>query len=160
MRSKILNNPEKLKAALRKQRHGGGKIVFTNGCFDMLHPGHVELFHYCKNLGRTLVVGINSDASVKRLKGDQRPVCSQQDRAFMVAALHAVSYVYIFDEDTPIELIKVVRPDYHVKGGDYKADTLPETPIVRELGGEVRIFPTVKGYSTTSTIAKLANSQP
>lgn len=141
------------------QRAAGEKIVFTNGCFDILHAGHVELLQAAKARGDCLVVGVNSDASVKRLKGDSRPINSQSERAAVLAALQAVDAVCIFQDDTPIPLLEDVRPSIHVKGGDYLADDLPEAETVRKHGGEVVIVPLKAGFSTTSTLAKMNTSQ-
>ena len=139
-------------------RETWGKIVFTNGCFDILHPGHVQLLNDAKKLGDTLVVGINSDASVKELKGPTRPVHNEQHRAFILANLKAVDVVVVFEEQTPISLIETIRPDVHVKGGDYNAADLPETAIIESYGGIVQIVPFVQGHSTTSIIDSIIQS--
>ncbi|HEX9997090.1 MAG TPA: D-glycero-beta-D-manno-heptose 1-phosphate adenylyltransferase, partial [Abditibacterium sp.] len=131
------------------------KIVFTNGCFDILHVGHVELLEKARNLGDFLVVGVNSDASVKRLKGESRPIHDQNARAQVLAALKSVDAVVIFEENTPIETIAVLRPDIHVKGGDYKPDDLPEAATVRENGGEIAIISLVEGFSSSRAIEQL-----
>lgn len=144
--------------ALARRLHGlGVKIVFTNGCFDILHVGHTRLLEAAKSYGDVLVVGINSDASVKRLKGDSRPVVSENDRAEVLLALRAVDHVVIFEEDTPVDLIRLLRPHIHVKGGDYRPDALPESPVVRACGGEVRIFGFVDGKSSTNIIARASS---
>lgn len=129
-------------------------LVFTNGCFDILHAGHVQLLAQAKNLGDVLVVGLNSDASVRRLKGHTRPIHDQIARAQVLAALQAVDYVVIFDEDTPMETLDVLKPKIHVKGGDYDAQSLPETALVRKNGGEVVILPALQGFSTTQALEK------
>ena len=126
-------------------------VVFTNGCFDILHRGHLELLQYCKSLGM-VIVGLNSDASVKRLKGNDRPVNNQDDRKFMLESCKYVDGVLIFDEDTPYNLIKKVRPDIIVKGGDYT----PKEVVGNDLA-KVLIFNTINGYSTTKTIQRLSN---
>jgi len=126
----------------------GGKVVFTNGCFDILHRGHLTYLRQARELGDTLVVGLNSDASVKVLKGEDRPVNNQQDRAEMLLALEFVDYVIIFGDETPYELIKTVKPDILVKGGDYNAEEV----VGREFSGKVEIIPFVDGYSTTNFI--------
>ena len=141
---------------LDEKRAQGQKIVFTNGCFDILHAGHVDLLEQARSLGDFLVVGLNSDASVKRLKGEARPIHDQNARAKVMAALGCVDAVLIFEEDTPIETIRVVRPDIHVKGGDYQPDDLPEAEVVREIGGEIVIIPLVAGFSTTLALQKSA----
>ncbi len=125
------------------------KHIFTNGCFDILHLGHIELLAYCSTLGK-VTVGLNSDASVRRLKGASRPVKDQQERKRILEACRYVDQVIIFDEDTPLEIISKLRPDIIVKGGDYKAEEI----IGREFA-EVKIFNFVEGYSTTKTIAAI-----
>ena len=130
----------------------GSRIVFTNGCFDLLHIGHVSLLSFARSLGDALVVGINSDGSVRALKGPERPVVPQGERARLLAALPSVDFVLIFDELNPIETIKAVRPHIHVKGGDYAKDDMAETAIVEALGGEVVIGPYVTGSSTSQLI--------
>ncbi len=131
------------------------KIVFTNGCFDILHSGHIDYLNKAKNLGDVLIVGLNSDDSVRRLKGERRPILSQDDRATILDALKPVDYVVIFDEDTPFELIKKVRPDFLVKGGDYRAEEVVGYDIVSSDGGSVVIFPYLAGKSTTTIINRI-----
>ena len=139
-----------------KEHHlNGEKIVFTNGCFDILHVGHVSYLRKAKELGDVLVVGVNDDFSVKRLKGNERPVNCLEDRLQMLEALQFVDYVLPFGEDTPIELIKKVIPDVLVKGGDYKIDDIVGADFVRDNGGEVMVLPFVDGKSTTDTITKI-----
>lgn len=137
---------------LRKQ---GKTIVTTNGCFDILHVGHVRILKQAKALGDILVVGINSDASVRDLKGPERPINNQDDRAELLASLECVDVVSIFTEGTPVEFIKVVKPDIHVKGADYKPQDLEETPVVESLGGRIEILPLVPQKSTTSLVQKI-----
>jgi D-beta-D-heptose 7-phosphate kinase/D-beta-D-heptose 1-phosphate adenosyltransferase len=137
-------------------RRGGLKIGFTNGCFDLLHPGHVALLGQARAACDRLVVGINSDASVRRLKGPDRPVQNQDARAAVLASLAAVDAVVIFDEDTPVELIKQLRPDLLVKGADYRLDEVVGAEIVESYGGRVMLAPIVPGFSTTATIARAA----
>lgn len=132
-------------------RESGETVVFTNGCFDILHRGHVTYLQQAASLGNHLIVGLNSDASVKRLKGDSRPILSENDRAFMLEALACVDAVVIFTEDTPKELLSKIRPDILVKGGDYKAEDV----VGREYSGSVQILPFVSGYSTTAIIKKI-----
>lgn len=136
------------------QRAAGRKLIFTNGCFDLLHVGHVDLLERAKALGDVLIVGLNADASVRRLKGDSRPVNNQSARAKVLSALQAVDAVVVFEEDTPVDILEIIRPDIHVKGGDYEADNLPEAETVRRHGGEVVILPLVDGFSTTKLLAK------
>jgi rfaE bifunctional protein nucleotidyltransferase chain/domain len=140
------------------QRHAymwrsmGKKIVFTNGCFDILHHGHLSYLAQAAAYGNILVVGVNSDASVKRLKGADRPLTHENDRAFQLASLLLVDAVCIFDEDTPKELIEQVHPDVLAKGGDYTVSTIVGADHVLANGGSVEVIPFVNGYSTTSII--------
>ena len=137
-------------------RAANQKIVFTNGCFDILHAGHIALLERAKALGDILVVGLNSDASVQRLKGEARPIHDCSARAAVLQSLRCVDAVTVFEDDTPIETIRALRPDVHVKGGDYDAQTLPETPVVRAGGGEVVIVDLVEGLSSSRALEKLA----
>lgn len=131
-------------------------VVFTNGVFDILHRGHVSYLAEARALGASLVLGLNSDASARRLgKGPGRPLNAEADRACVLAALESVSLVTLFDEDTPVELLKLVRPDLYVKGGDYDVETLAETALVRSYGGDAVALPFVDGYSTTSLVARI-----
>ena len=127
----------------------GKRIVFSNGCFDLLHVGHITNLHQAAELGDLLVVGLNSDRSVRRLKGEKRPVIGQRDRAAILAALQCVDYVIIFDQDDPTELIDALRPDVLVKGGDYKTAQIIGKELVESYGGLVVTTPLVKGVSTT-----------
>ena len=136
------------------KRHGQ-KIVFTNGCFDVLHYGHVHYLLQAKALGDILVIGLNSDDSVRRLKGPTRPINGENERAFVLAALACVDYVTLFEEDTPEELIKDVRPDVLVKGGDYTLDNIVGADFVTQNGGTVTTIPFVEGFSSTRIIEKL-----
>ena len=131
------------------------KIVFTNGCFDVLHYGHVHYLAQARQLGDLLVVGLNSDASVRRLKGESRPVNPEQARAFVLAALEMVDYVCLFEEDTPYDLIAAVKPDVLVKGGDYAVDNIVGSDIVKGRNGDVVVLPFVEGFSSSSIIEKL-----
>lgn len=144
-----------LKTKLAAARKAGQKIVFTNGCFDILHAGHVSVLEFARAKGDVLVVGLNSDDSVRRLKGPTRPVNKQQDRALVLAALESVSLVCIFNQDTPYHLIKAVRPDVLVKGGDYK----PSEIVGREFAGKVVRFALLKGRSTTGIIKKVSRKK-
>jgi rfaE bifunctional protein nucleotidyltransferase chain/domain len=132
-----------------------GRVVFTNGVFDLLHPGHVDLLTAARAEGDALVVGVNGDASVRRLKGAGRPVRTEAERALVLAALEAVDAVAIFEQDTPLELVKALRPDVIVKGGDYTPDTVVGRREVESWGGRVVIVPLTPGQSTTSLIEKL-----
>jgi D-beta-D-heptose 7-phosphate kinase/D-beta-D-heptose 1-phosphate adenosyltransferase len=137
-----------------------GRVVFTNGVFDLLHPGHVDVLVGARRQGDALVVGINSDASVRRLnKGPERPVRSESERAYVLGAFEAVDAVVVFDQDTPLELVRVLEPDVIVKGGDYREDTIVGAPEVRARGGRVVVIPLTPGQSTTSIIEKLRGVQ-
>jgi D-glycero-beta-D-manno-heptose 1-phosphate adenylyltransferase len=131
-------------------------MVFTNGVFDILHRGHISYLVAARALGASLVLGLNSDASARGLgKGPDRPLNSALDRACVLAALEAVDAVLLFDEHTPMELLRSVRPDLYVKGGDYDIDTLPETALVRAWGGQAAALPFVNGYSTTALVQRI-----
>ena len=136
-------------------RESGGCLVFTNGCFDLLHPGHVSYLRAARSLGDALVVGLNSDASVGRLKGPSRPIVPEKDRAVILAALKSVDAVVLFGEDTPVRLMRELKPANYVKGGDYRIDDLPEAEVAAELGAEVRILPFELEYSTTALIERI-----
>lgn len=142
----------KLSAFVKKEKAKGKKIVFTNGCFDIVHAGHIKSIEFAKSKGDILILGLNSDASVKRLKGASRPINKQEDRAIVLAALQAVDAVCIFSQDTPLELIKLVKPDVLVKGADYKNKEV----VGAEFSGKVVLFPLLKGRSTTNLINKIA----
>jgi len=133
------------------------RVVFTNGCFDIVHLGHVEYLEAASRLGDVLVVGLNSDASVRRLKGSRRPILPEEARARLLAAMEFVEAVFVFEEDTPERLIEALRPDVLVKGGDYTEDQIAGASLVRAYGGEVVILPYIEGYSTTGLIQKLCN---
>jgi rfaE bifunctional protein nucleotidyltransferase chain/domain len=133
----------------------GKKIVFTNGVFDLLHLGHVRYLKKARQLGDVLIVGVNSDRSVRKIKGNKRPLIPEKERAEIVASLEAVDYVVIFNEETPINLIKKIKPSFQVKGGDYKKKNLPEEKVVKELGGKVVLVEMEKGKSTSSIIKKI-----
>ena len=140
----------------RRLKRAGKSIVFTNGVFDVLHRGHVEYLARARSFGDVLIVGLNTDASVRRLKGKGRPVQTQRDRAAILLALKAVDYVVFFGEDTPDRLIRLVRPDVLVKGGDYKIPEIAGGDFVRSYGGSVRRVKLVRGRSTSKLIARLA----
>ena len=132
-----------------------GQVVFTNGVFDLLHPGHVDVLVGARRQGDALIVGVNSDASVKRLKGAGRPVRSEAERSYVLSALEAVDAVVVFEQDTPLELIRHLRPDVLVKGGDYTRDTIVGADDVSGWGGRVAVIPLTPGQSTTSIIERL-----
>ena len=131
------------------------KIVFTNGCFDLLNLHHLKHLQYSKNLGDILIVGLNSDSSVKKIKGDKRPIVSQEERVGILVALGCVDYVVIFQEQTPCQLIEAIKPDIHTKGRDYKIKELPEAKIVKSYGGKIVLTPLFQGTSTTNLIKKI-----
>lgn len=147
MKKKILYI-EELKEVLNSERIKNKKIVFTNGCFDIIHRGHVEYLQKAKELGDLLILGLNSDLSVKRLKGENRPINKEKDRAIVLAALECIDYITIFEEDTPLELIKIVKPDILAKGGDYKIENISG----REYAKETILIDFLDGYSTSNII--------
>ncbi|MFC2301745.1 D-glycero-beta-D-manno-heptose 1-phosphate adenylyltransferase [Selenomonas artemidis] len=149
---------DEVRAYAAALRAAGQRVVFTNGCFDILHAGHVRYLAAARACGDYLILGLNSDASVRRLKGETRPVNDEHDRAEVVGALKSVDTVVIFGEDTAEELIAEVRPDVYVKGGDYTRETLPEARIVEGYGGEVAFIPLVAGKSTTNIIRRMQES--
>ncbi|BEU88354.1 D-glycero-beta-D-manno-heptose 1-phosphate adenylyltransferase [Selenomonas sp. TAMA-11512] len=146
---------DKIEAFAATLKEAGAKVVFTNGCFDIVHAGHVRYLAAARALGDCLILGLNSDASVKRLKGESRPVNTELDRAEVVGALKSVDYVVLFEEDTAETLISKVRPNIYAKGGDYTRETLPEAKIVESYGGEVAFIDLVPGKSTTSIISAI-----
>jgi rfaE bifunctional protein nucleotidyltransferase chain/domain len=152
--SKILSRPA-LKRRLASLQRSGKRIVFTNGCFDLIHPGHIRYLRAAKRLGDVLVVALNSDDSVRRLKGSGRPLVAERDRCEVVAALEMVDYVTTFSADTPHALIKDLQPDVLVKGGDWQPDEIVGADVVRARGGSVRSLPYARGYSTTALVRRV-----
>jgi D-beta-D-heptose 7-phosphate kinase/D-beta-D-heptose 1-phosphate adenosyltransferase len=148
----IARAPESIERVVREFQRRGDAVVFTNGCFDLLHRGHVEYLEASRACGDRLIVGLNSDSSVRRLKGPERPVVGEEDRAFILAALRCVDYVVIFADDTPYELIRRLQPDVLTKGGDY---TAREQVVGHDLVADVRLIPLVDGRSTTRTIGRI-----
>ena len=146
---------KEIPAIAQNLRNQQARIVFTNGCFDLLHLGHVRYLREAKKLGDVLMVGVNSDTSVRALKGKDRPYVSELERAEILASLECVNYVTIFDELRPDELIRLIKPDIHVKGGDYAVNELPEKKLVESLGGKVVVIPPIKGRSTTNIVKKI-----
>jgi len=146
---------DELSVIIRKLQDTGKKIVFTNGVFDILHKGHVDYLSKAKSFGDILVVGINSDSSVRRIKGDRRPIVPQSDRACLISNLKSVDYVCIFDEDTPYETIKMLEPDFLVKGADWKIEDVIGRDIVEKRGGKVVTIEYVDGKSTTNIIKRI-----
>jgi D-glycero-beta-D-manno-heptose 1-phosphate adenylyltransferase len=152
--SKIIPLAE-LEALSERLRRSGQRIVTTNGCFDLLHWGHLAYLRDARSLGDCLICGLNSDASVKRLKGVERPLVAENYRALQLASLEAVDYVTIFGETTPEKFLANVKPSVHVKGGDYRPEDLPERKVVEASGGKVVCVSLIPGFSTTALIAKL-----
>ncbi len=146
-----------LQEQLNSWREQGQKIVFTNGCFDLLHLGHVDYLEKARQLGDKLVLGLNTDASISRIKGPNRPLQDEMSRARVMASLLFVDAVVLFDEDTPLQLIKTVQPDILVKGDDYSVENIVGHEVVMAKGGEVKTVPLVKGYSTTNIVNKIEN---
>ncbi len=154
IQAKILNR-KKLENQLAVWRFKDKKIVFTNGCFDLLHLGHIDYLSKAKDQGDVLIVGVNTDASVQRLKGENRPVTDEVSRSTIMASLQFVSAVVLFDEDTPYDLIQQVQPDVLVKGSDYKPEDIVGYDVVKAKGGEIVTIDFLKGYATTGIIEKL-----
>ncbi|MGC9374775.1 MAG: D-glycero-beta-D-manno-heptose 1-phosphate adenylyltransferase [Bacteroidales bacterium] len=154
IQSKIIDI-DQLDSRLAYWKFKNQKIVFTNGCFDILHRGHIEYLAQAANFGDILIIGLNTDDSVKRLKGDARPVQDQYARALLLASLHFVNAVIYFDEDTPYKLIQRVQPDILIKGSDYHVEDIVGYDIVQKKGGQVKTIDFIPGYSTTSIIEKL-----
>ncbi|MBN2793008.1 MAG: D-glycero-beta-D-manno-heptose 1-phosphate adenylyltransferase, partial [Desulfuromonadales bacterium] len=150
-----IRNREALAMLLERERQRGRRIVFTNGCFDLLHVGHVKYLQAARRLGDLLVLGLNSDDSIRRLKGPNRPLISQDERAHILAALDCINHVVIFDEDTPLELIRLLRPDILVKGGDYTPEGVVGKDLVESWGGRVELIQFVDGKSTTGIVEKI-----
>ena len=144
-----------LEESCRDIRLKNKKIVFTNGCFDILHPGHIHILSKAKSLGDILVVGLNSDLSVKNLKGDKRPLVSEDDRSRVLLSLRFVDYVIIFNELTPLKVIKKIKPDFLVKGGDYNENDIVGSDFVKASGGQVEIIKFLDGYSSSNYIDNL-----
>jgi glycerol-3-phosphate cytidylyltransferase len=151
----IFKNSDALTEFVKGVKSQNKKIVSTNGCFDILHRGHIYYLNETAKLGNVFIVGINSDKSVKALKGDNRPLQSEDDRAYILSSLKAVDAVYIFNEPTPCEFLEIVKPDIHTKGGDYEIEKLPETKIVEKHGGKIKILKFIDGYSSSKIIEKL-----
>jgi rfaE bifunctional protein nucleotidyltransferase chain/domain len=143
---------------VEKWKSEGGEVVFSNGCFDILHLGHIDYLEKAKALGTRLIIGLNTDSSVKRLKGPERPLNNEYARARMLAALACTDAVILFDEPTPLELITAIKPDVLVKGSDYTVDTIVGADFVLEHGGSVKTIDLVEGYSTTGIIDKIKST--
>ena len=154
----MILNREELVMRINADRKNGSRVVLANGCFDVLHVGHVRYLASARELGDVLVVGINSDAQVARLKGDGRPIVSENERAELVDALEPVTYVTVFDEPTVEELLLALKPDVHAKGTDYTEDSVPERDVVRSYGGRVAIVGDPKDHSTSEILARCGGS--
>ncbi|MEO7607730.1 MAG: D-glycero-beta-D-manno-heptose 1-phosphate adenylyltransferase [Saprospiraceae bacterium] len=151
----LIQSSQLAQDSVKAWQQEGQKVVFTNGCFDLLHRGHLTYLAEAKALGQKLVVGLNSDASVARIKGSDRPIVAEDERAFALAALKMVDLVVIFEEDTPLKLIEALQPNILVKGGDYEVHQIVGAEIVMQNGGEVLSLPFIVGYSTTALIDKI-----
>ena len=147
-----------LKNQVNAWKQAGEEVVFTNGCFDIIHRGHIEVLAQTADLGDRLIIGLNSDSSIQKLKGEDRPIIDEQARAILLAALSFVDAVILFPEDTPINLISTLLPDVLAKGGDYEIETIVGHEIVQNNGGEVILVPFVDGFSSTIIIDKIKNS--
>jgi glycerol-3-phosphate cytidylyltransferase len=147
-------------AELDKQRQSGKRIVTTNGCFDLIHPGHVAFLTAARAQGDVLVVLLNTDESVRRLKGDSRPIIGEEGRAAVLLGMRAVDYVVLFDELVPNKMLASIRPDIHCKASDYRVDELPEAEVVERGGGQIRILPMIEGYSTTQLASRIVWAHP
>jgi D-glycero-beta-D-manno-heptose 1-phosphate adenylyltransferase len=158
MNAPVLSESD-LTAALERERAGGRSVAFANGCFDVLHVGHIRYLQDAARVADVLVVGVNGDESVRVLKGEGRPVMNAQERAEIISAIRGVTYVTIFDETSPARLLQTLRPDFQCKGTDYTADSVPEAEIVRAYGGKVVIVGDPKDHSTTEVLAR-ARSAP
>jgi len=155
MSKEKIKNIRKLKEIIENLKNRNKKIVTTNGVFDILHIGHIRYLQEAKKLGDILIVAINSDNSVKKIKGPKRPLNNENDRAETLAALECIDYVTIFSEENPINFLEEIKPDFHVKGGDYEPDQIIENDVVIKNGGKVHIIDKIEGYSTTRFIHRI-----
>ena len=156
LKAKIFNIKD-LSKIINEWRLNGDKIVFTNGCFDLIHLGHLEILARSADLGDKLIVGINSDMSIKKIKGSSRPIIQEDSRAKQLAAIEFIDAVILFNEDTPYDLINILKPDILTKGGDYKKNDIVGNQLINKQQGEVVIIPLTQGYSTTSILEKIRN---
>ena len=156
LKAKIFNIKD-LSKIINEWRLNGNKIVFTNGCFDLIHLGHLEILARSADLGDKLIVGINSDMSIKKIKGNSRPIIEEDSRAKQLAAIEFIDAVVLFNEDTPYDLINILKPDVLTKGGDYKKNDIVGNQLINKEQGEVVIIPLTQGYSTTSILEKIKN---
>ena len=155
--SKIYNL-DTLISQVKQWKATGNKVVFTNGCFDIIHRGHIEVLARTADLGDKLIIGLNSDQSIQKIKGEDRPIIDEQSRAILLAALSFVDAIVLFSEDTPLKLISALLPDVLAKGGDYEIETIVGHEIVQQNGGEVKLVPFLDGFSSTKIIDKIKNS--
>ena len=155
--SKIYNL-DALTTQVEEWKATGNKVVFTNGCFDIIHRGHIEVLALTANLGDKLIIGINSDQSIQKLKGEDRPIIDEQSRAILLAALSFVDAIVLFSDDTPLKLINALLPDVLAKGGDYEIETIVGHEIVQKNGGKVKLVPFLDGFSSTTIIDKIKKS--
>jgi len=153
-----VSNLDALTSQVEQWKMAGKKVVFTNGCFDIIHRGHIEVLARTADLGDKLIIGLNSDQSIQKLKGKDRPVIDEQSRAILLAALSFVDAIVLFSEDTPLKLISALLPDVLAKGGDYEIETIVGHEIVQKNGGKVKLVPFVDGFSSTTIIDKIKNS--
>jgi rfaE bifunctional protein nucleotidyltransferase chain/domain len=158
IQSKIIKSHEELSRLLAYWNFKDQKIVFTNGCFDILHKGHIDYLAKAASLGDVLVLGLNTDDSVRRIKGDARPIQDEESRAQILAAMQFIDAIVMFDEDTPYELIKTVQPDFLVKGSDYSAEDIVGYDVVMSKGGQVVTIDFLEGYSTSRIVDKIKNT--
>jgi len=157
LNSKVYNL-DALTTQVEQWKATGNKVVFTNGCFDIIHRGHIEVLARTANLGDKLIIGLNSDQSIQKLKGEGRPIIDEQSRAILLAALSFVDAIVLFSEDTPLKLISTLLPDVLAKGGDYEIETIVGHEIVQQNGGKVKLVPFLEGFSSTTIIDKIKNS--
>ena len=156
LKAKIFNIKD-LSQIIKKWRLNGDKIIFTNGCFDLIHLGHLEILARSADLGDKLIVGINSDMSIKKIKGSSRPIIQEDSRAKQLAAIEFIDAVILFNEDTPYDLINILKPDVLTKGGDYKKNDIVGNELINKEQGDVVIIPLTQGFSTTSILEKIKN---
>ena len=149
------SSKDKLEDLIKRLRKKNKKIVFTNGCFDIIHPGHIYLLKKSKDMGDVLIVGLNSDSSIKKIKSEDRPINKESDRVKILESIKHINYVTIFNEETPLKLIKLINPDILVKGGDYKINEIVGSDFVIQNGGEVKIIPFIGGHSTSKLIDRI-----
>lgn len=156
MPNKKIKTIQEIRKIAEELKNKGKKIVFCNGCFDILHPGHIKFLEQAKNQGDILIVGLNSDSSVKQNKGPKRPIYSEENRAIVIAALTMVDYVVIFPEKTPVKLIEEIKPDIYVNGEEYGENCI-EAPTIKKYGGKIHIVGDYKGFSTSDIIKEISN---